>query len=240
MLIVVIFVPTMLSTLCRYANCRYLRSSEPLMMESAATNPPIVQRRSPFMLGVRHALSSCLAGLMMGCVSMGINPVVSVPGAATVFAQVPLRSGWFEGQATHYLTTDVSDQETARKMSANFAPSLAPLWRNPNTRSLVPRVYKFTNSDQGTVFQSAPKPLGFENVDVSYSPLWVLVEVTWVNAREARLLTSEEAVLAAEERLDVVLNNTGIVVNCPILMMGDQTLSETRAIGDLPGWAGRR
>lgn len=185
-------------------------------------------------------LTPALLLTLAGCAPHLINPVVSNPGGASVFAQLPLRSGWFEGEAVHYLTTDASDAETARKLNANFAPGLAAALRDPTARGLVARIYKFTNVDQGTVLPSAPTPLGFENRDRGYSPLWVLIEVTWADPRQARLLTSEEEVLAAQDKLEVVLEDTGIVVNCPVVVSARGALPDTRAVGELPGKAGKR
>jgi hypothetical protein len=38
---------------------------------------------------------------------------------------MPLKQGWFEGQAVFYVTTDVSDLGAAKDLKANFAPRLA-------------------------------------------------------------------------------------------------------------------
>jgi hypothetical protein len=66
------------------------------------------------------------------------------------------------------------------------------------------------------VFQSAPLPTGGANADRSYSPLWRMVLVRWLKPGAVRELRSEEEVLAAQERGDLALEVTDIVVNCPI------------------------
>jgi hypothetical protein len=81
---------------------------------------------------------------------------------------------------------------------------------------LLARVYKFSNDEQINVFQSAPMPVGPENLDRSYSPLWRMVFVKWADSKFARELKSEEQILAAEERRELTLDVTGIVVNCPV------------------------
>lgn len=145
--------------------------------------------------------------------------------------RLPLLRGWFEGEAVFYVTTDVSDAEVARDKQANFAPRLADaLPRGPQRAgqpSPVDKVYAVTNYEQGSVFASAPQPMGHLNRDKAYSPLWRMVTVTWAAGRVPRPLTSEEQVLAAVDAGAVTINATDVVLNCPIVHRG--------AKGGLPG-----
>jgi hypothetical protein len=137
---------------------------------------------------------------------------------------LPLRKAWFEGRIVHYVTTDISDAAMAREAGVNHVPLLAdallpegaarafPGWRAP-----VDRVYKFMNGEQDTVFPSAPRPVGADNIDRGYSPLWQLYELRWRPGATARLLTSEEAVLAAQERGELEITPTRIIINCPVV-----------------------
>ena len=95
-------------------------------------------------------------------------------------------------------------------------PSLAFALKFTPGQSLVERVYKFPNEEQISVFQSAPNPVGSENRDRSYSPLWRVVQVRWQDQKLRRELKSEEELLAAEERKEVTLELTDIVINCPV------------------------
>ncbi len=81
---------------------------------------------------------------------------------------------------------------------------------------MLERVYALIGFDQPTVFPSAPAPVGAANRDASYTPLWRLVKVRWQPGRSAVELKSEEAILQAEERHDVRLTLTDVVLNCPI------------------------
>jgi len=83
-------------------------------------------------------------------------------------------------------------------------------------QSLLERVYKFSGNEQVSIFQSAPRPIGALNADSAYSPLWRLVLVTWRAPHTARVLKSEEELLAAEDAGQVRLDLTDIVVNCPV------------------------
>ena len=122
-------------------------------------------------------------------------------------AHLPLLRGWFEGQEVLYVTTDASDADMARAKHANYAPLLANALPDPQASTssgmqrmqrlgATDRVYGTTNFEQASVFASAPRPVGPANAYTAYSPLWQLVQVTWVDATQARTLRSEEEVLS--------------------------------------------
>lgn len=164
------------------------------------------------MLAVLLAMSGALAG----CAS------TQAPVAPSVV--LPLQQGWFDGEEVFYVTTDVSDAEVAAGKRANFVPRLSNALsaepRLPAQRSAVDKVYAVTNFDQGSVFASAPGPVGALNRDTGYSPLWQMVTVTWAAGRTPRPLKSQEQVLAAADTGDVKLSTTTVVLNCPIIQRG--------------------
>ena len=83
-------------------------------------------------------------------------------------------------------------------------------------QSLLERVYKFQQNEQMNVFQSAPAPIGADNHDQHYSPLWRVVYVSWADEKFRKELTSAAAILEAEDRQELLLTITNIVVNCPV------------------------
>lgn len=149
------------------------------------------------------------ASLLSACAS----PSFDAGRSETV---LPLNRAWVDGRIVEYVTTDISDLAMARMAGVNHVPGLSAAARMPPGSSLVARVYKFPNEEQISVFQSAPAPAGAENQDQSYSPLWRVVMVRWLDQAIRRELKSEEQLLAAEERKEVVLEVTDIVVNCPV------------------------
>jgi hypothetical protein len=155
-----------------------------------------------------RTLTICLS-LLSGCAS----PFFDVGRSETV---LPVSRAWVDGKVVEYVTTDISDLAMARMMGANHVPGLASAVRSQPGQSLVERVYKFPNEEQISVFQSAPNPVGSENRDRSYSPLWRVVMVRWNDLTRRRELKSEEELLAAQENKEVSLEVTDIVVNCPI------------------------
>jgi len=149
---------------------------------------------------------------------------------ASGMAHVPLQRGWFEGQVVFYITTDVSDVNVAKDKGSNFAPRLAHALADrsaPGRATSVDKVYAFTNSEQDNVFASAPKPVGYLSRETAYTPLWLMMTVTWNAGTVRRVLTSEEDVLDAEEKGWVKLASTNVIVNCPIIDRGPH--------GALPG-----
>lgn len=159
---------------------------------------------------MRNALATVLfASLLSACAS----PFFDAGRTETV---LPLNRAWIGGRVVEYVTTDISDLGMARMMGANYVPRLSHALTATPGRSLVERVYKFPGEEQISVFQSAPNPVGSENMDRSYSPLWRVVLVKWTNPAAVRELKSEEALLAAEEKKELSLEVTDIVVNCPV------------------------
>ncbi len=176
----------------------------------------------------RLALAAGLAVGLVGCASPNLP-------ASAVQAHLPLLSGWFDGEVVQYITTDVSDATVARAKDGNYAPRLAAALPNslsatplrPGEHSATDKVYGVTNHTQGSVFASAPSPMGHGNTDRAYSPLWQLIEVTWRPGQTARTLKSEEEVLQAAASGAVTLTATRVVLNCPIIGRGSR--------GSLPG-----
>jgi hypothetical protein len=174
---------------------------------------------------VTHRRTAVLLLLLLG--ACALQP----QGTPKPAVRMPLLSGWFNGEIVHYVTTDVSDANVAKEKGANFAPriglALAQGSARPGQGAASDKVYAVTNFEQGSVFASAPAPMGFANADAAYSPLWQMVTVTWRANVVPRTLKSEEDVLAAAERRDVSVLETSVVLNCPIVHRGPR--------GGLPG-----
>jgi hypothetical protein len=144
-------------------------------------------------------------------------PKLTEHSRATI--ELPLFSGWYQGKPVYYISTDMSDQGMAQQMRTNYVPRLANAVRAPmpGQISVVDRVYKFSNFDQGSVFPSAPEPIGQGSKSESYTPLWVVYQVSWLPGQTPHVLRSEEDVLDAVDRHQVSLEPTTIVVNCSIV-----------------------
>ena len=160
--------------------------------------------------------------LLTGCAS----PIFDVGRTETV---LPVSRAWVDGRVVEYVTTDISDAGMARMMGANHVPRLAEAVRATPATSILERVYKFPDGEQISIFQSAPRPVGGENQDRGYSPLWRVVMVRRMQPQLVRELKSEERLLAASEKQELSLELTDIVVNCPITRdSGGQALRGVR------------
>jgi hypothetical protein len=152
---------------------------------------------------------------------------------------LPLQTAWFEGRKVRYVTTDVSDADVARAKGANFVPRLRDLVvapGNPLRGMPVERVYSIEGYVQPTVFPSVPSPVGAGSTSRAYSPLWRMVKVVWQPGRTPRELRSEESVLDAEERGDVKLVLTEVILNCPVVGLdGELSLTGSR-VEPTPAW----
>ncbi|MDM4768024.1 hypothetical protein [Pelomonas sp. SE-A7] len=161
----------------------------------------------------KQLLCSLAAALLTAC------------AAPATHVGLPLQQAWFQGRLVDYVTTDISDGAMARALGVNHVPALAQALAPAapgRPRTPVERVYKFADGEQLSVFPSVPRPVGGENRDAGYSPLWALVEVRWRAGSQPRLLASEEAILEAEQAGELALRHTGIVVNCPVVRVAGQ------------------
>lgn len=61
----------------------------------------------------------------------------------------------------------------------------------------------------------------------SYTPLWQLSKVTWVNGATRRILRSEREVLDAVEDKEVKIVKINIVINCTVIHTTSGTLPNT-------------
>ena len=164
---------------------------------------------------VRMLIAAAIGASMSAC-SGPSSPVAQSSGIT-----LPLLSAWYNGQKVYYITTDVSEPKVAQIMGANLAPRMSdglPSYpKPPEQKTLIERVYSFTNSPQDKVFSSAPAPIGPASADKHYSPIWLAVNVTWAPSATQKILTSEEEILEQVDAHMLILEQTDILLNCPIV-----------------------
>lgn len=151
-----------------------------------------------------------------------VSPAVSPAVPVAVSATVPVFPGWYNGRPVVYLATEASDKSVAKSFGANYVPQLA------NAALSVPKsvddIYAVTNFTQSNIIPSAPQPLGPKNANQSYTPLWQISLVTWVDGVTRHTLRSERAVLDAVGKGEMTLVKTSIVVNCSVIETPSGTL----------------
>ncbi|RXZ32361.1 hypothetical protein D9O50_16515 [Oxalobacteraceae bacterium CAVE-383] len=153
--------------------------------------------------------------------------------------ELPLVSGWFEGREVQYVTTDVSDPDAAVEMGANYVPRLANaiVPAAPGKPGAVERIYRVANFMQGSILPSIPDPVGAANRNRNYSPIWQVYVVTWAAGATPHELRAEEEVLDAEDKGQVTIAKSNIVVNCPVVFFAGAGLLPGAVIRNAPGAA---
>ncbi|MEW6044768.1 MAG: hypothetical protein AB1299_06780 [Thermoproteota archaeon] len=161
---------------------------------------------------------------------------------ANVPATIPLHKGWYNGEPVYFVITDSSDQAHADIITKQqgWKVELAPLLANA-PKSALSKTYIFTNGVkgdgihgfQGEVFTSTPAQ------PEVYSALTSHIHVTWNDDAQAKLLDSEDDILAAQEEGLVTLAELPAVINMPQVMWpggqlqirADKTLTDTTEYG---------
>jgi hypothetical protein len=135
----------------------------------------------------------------------------------------PLVRGLYDGEELFFIHTETSDPDVAALLTDMMGPevivvpSLAEI-----DEDILAYVYVFTNGIAGMgpmgfqpdIFDSVPG-------DDDYSPLRTIQLVTWTDDATPRLLDNVEAIQAAEAAGELVIEQSGIVVNMPILVWAD-------------------
>ncbi len=132
----------------------------------------------------------------------------------------PLVKGYYDGDELFFIHTEASDRQVATMMTEMMGPQVVLVPRLAETpASLLADIYVFQNGVEGMgpfgyqpdVFSSVP---GTE----VYSPLRAIHLVSWNADATPRELRSVEEVHAAASRGEITINESGVVVNMPVLV----------------------
>ena len=166
---------------------------------------------------------SITTGAMLSTPVIAMAQQVKIPQGSISYEEtpkvvLPLVICWHDGKKDLYIQTDASDPSIAAAQNVNYVPQLANAIDAPN--GAVDDIYVFTNStekDQYNILPSEPKPVGPNNRNTSYSPLWQVSQVTWKDGASQKTLKSENEVKDAENKGLVLVAKTRIVLNCPVV-----------------------
>lgn len=161
-----------------------------------------------------------LITLLTGCSALQPSgtgvPTVSAPSIT-----LPLVASWYNGKVYYYVTTDAWPRTTAIAKGANFTPrfldAIPPRPKPPGLKTILERVYTFPAGEQINIIPSAPEPIGPTSNNQPYSPVWQMVEVTWLLPEHQQELKSEAQLLDAQAEGWVALTVTDIIVNCAVV-----------------------
>lgn len=177
----------------------------------------------PWITSMKSVLFAVSAAAILATPSLARAQQVRIPQGVISYEEnpkvtLPLVICWHDGKKDLYIQTEASDPSVAAAQKINFVPQLANAIDAPN--GAVDDIYVFTNStqkDQYNILPSEPKPVGPDNRDTSYSPLWQVSNVTWKDKVKQRTLRSEAEVKDAESKGLVSVAKTRIVLNCPVV-----------------------
>ena len=161
---------------------------------------------------------------------------------ANVPTDIPLHNGYYNGEPVYFIVTDSSDSEYAEIITKQqgWKVELAPPLAN-TPESALSTTYIFSNGVQGDgvigfqgeVFSSTPAQ------PEVYSALTSNIQVTWNDGQRSVVLSSEEAILDAENQGKITLTKLDAVINMPqivwpegqMLVKEDKTLTDETPYG---------
>lgn len=122
--------------------------------------------------------------------------------------------GHFEDQDVYYIRTDASDREFAESEGLVFVPLLQNALQAEGSFA---NLYTFAQSadGQGAIVTTIP---GRDD----YTPAFHIHRVTFDG--EPELISSESALMEAQEAGEVTIEKTGVIVNYPLVRWGDEGL----------------
>ena len=138
----------------------------------------------------------------------------------------PLVKGYYDGGEVFFIHTEVSDEQVAARLTR--MPGPRPKRTGPRVpwvpelaeapEALVEDVYIFQNGIEGTgPFQHQPDVFTSVPGDEAYSPLRSIHLVNWADEATPRVLRSAEEVQKAQAQGEITVEESGIVVNMPIM-----------------------
>jgi hypothetical protein len=145
---------------------------------------------------------------------MGVDSALSSQDFA------PLVAGIYEGGEVLFIHTEASDPDVASMLTDMMGGPIVVLVPElaSTTPELLAKVYVFTNGIEGhgpfgfqpDIFDSVPG-------DPAYRPLRAVYLVEWNSGPSPRELGSVTELLSAEANGELMVTQSGIVVNMPIL-----------------------
>jgi len=154
-------------------------------------------------LAGKGMLTTRPTSILLNCPIVAVKASSATPSAVTF--------GFYDGHQDAYVSTDVSDKAEASSKGINFAPGLVGL-----KASAFPAIYMVRGagaSGQLTVFGSQPG-------EDSYSPLWDEATVSWNPGVTPVLLVRDDQIKMLASQGKLTLNTTSVLINCPIIAVG--------------------
>lgn len=165
----------------------------------------------------------------------GLIAIIALAGCARVekeapqefFEKIPVVDAYYKGEKIWFVHTDVTDAQLAETLTkmVNYRTIYAPKNAEAVDTSKLAKFYVFTNGiDHAGIEPWGGGPFGFqidifESVpgDEGYTSLKVPYLVTWNEDARPRILSSVDELLAAEAAGELTIEESGVIVNTPVL-----------------------
>jgi len=161
---------------------------------------------------------------------------------AEISVKIPMHKALYNGDPVYYIITDSSNSNDASQISNNQGWKVQPaplLAQGP--QEMLNKIYVFTNgiSGNGTkgfqdeVFSNTPQ-------DNQYTPLSLMVEVSWNIGETPVVLHSVKDIRVANMTSKLNLLNTGTVMNTPQIVWpnGQVSVRDDTTLTDQTSYAG--
>jgi hypothetical protein len=155
---------------------------------------------------------------------------------ANIPIDIPLMKGYEDGNEIFFLATDASNEKTVAIITnktgfkANFAPILA---QTPEASRN--QIYAFTNGIAGNgTFGFQLPVVNAKPGNEGYSPLDQLSLVMWNQGVTARELKSVQEIMTAQQKGELSINKTDIIVNHPAIKWegGSMQIKQDKNVND--------
>ncbi|MDR8391492.1 hypothetical protein NC796_10100 [Aliifodinibius sp. S!AR15-10] len=143
-----------------------------------------------------------------------------VPDSLQAMNLAPLVKGYYNGGDLYFIHTEASDSSVANLLTEMMGPQVVHLPKLVETPdSLLADIYVFKDGVEGHgPFGFQPDIFGSVPDDPGYSPLRSIHLVRWNENAELRELKTVEALMEAQSNGELAIEETGIVVNMPVLV----------------------
>ena len=130
---------------------------------------------------------------------------------------IPVSKGYVDGNVSYFISTDASEKNVvssvsnSTKFEVNYAPSLANISESSRQQG-----YVFINGIKGEGTSGFQLPVASAtHGDDGYSPLFEINYVKWNDESNARVLKTADQVLEAQNKGELTITKSNIVINSP-------------------------
>lgn len=161
---------------------------------------------------------------------------------AEISVKIPMHKALHNGNPVYYIITDSSNKVEGNQLSnsQNWKVQSAPLLAHVSQKVLS-KMYVFTNGLAGNgtkgfqdeVFSNTPE-------DNKYTPLSLVIQVSWNLGRTPAVLNSEKQILDANMTGKLRLTNTDTVMNTPQIVWpnGQMSVRDDKTLSDQAAYVG--